>query len=265
MRLQDKVVLVTAATRGIGAATVKACAAEGAIVYIGARRMDAAQAMADELNAQGYRVKAVYNDATKKETYVSMIEEVVAAEGRIDVLVNNFGGSDPRKDKDIKQTSYEEFIGTVDMNFASVYITSQTAIPYMAKQGGGSIINISSVAGNHPDVSQIGYGASKAGMNYLTQMIATHVARDNIRVNAIEPGMTATEAVTGNLTPAFMEFFLRHTPIRRMGEPEEIASAVVYFASDESAFVTGQILEVSGGFGMPTPVFGDTMEAGTKR
>lgn len=108
--------------------------------------------------------------------------------------------------------------------------------------------------------SQIAYGTSKATINYLTKLIAVQCARDNIRCNVVLLGMTATDAVKDNLNDEFKEFFLKHTPIKRMGKPEEIAAAIVYFASDESAFTTGQIIEVSGGFGMPTPVFGDMIE-----
>lgn len=265
MRLKEKVVLVTAATNGIGKAIAHLCAKEGATVYIGARNMEKASGVIADFKEEGLDAKAVYNDASKKETFVSMIEEVVANEGRIDVLVNNFGGSNPRKDLDIKSTDYEEFINTVDSNLSSVFISSQKAIEYMAKQGGGSIINISSVASTSPDISQIGYGVSKAGINYLTKIIATQAARDNIRCNAVLPGMTATDAVKNNLTPEFREFFLKHIPIKRMGEPEEIASAVVYFASDESRYTTGQIMSVSGGFGLPTPVFGDLADSKNKR
>ena len=115
------------------------------------------------------------------------------------------------------------------------------------------------------DISQIAYGTSKAAINYLTKLIATQCARDNIRCNAVLPGMTATEAVSGNLTPEFQEFFLKHIPIKRMATPEEIAGAVAYFASDDAAYTTGQIMDVSGGFGMPTPIFGDMIEMKNKR
>lgn len=265
MRLKDKVILVTAATNGIGKSIVTLCAKEGAIVYMAARNMEKAKVVIEEFKEKGLEVKTVYNDAYKKESFVSMIEEVVDAEGRIDVLVNNFGGSDPRKDLDIKETDYEEFIKTVDTNLSSVFISSQKAIEYMTKQGGGSIINISSISSTNPDISQIAYGVSKASINYLTKLIAVECARDNIRCNAVLPGMTATDAVKNNLTPEFKEFFLKHIPIRRMGEPEEIVSAVIYFASDESKYTTGQIMEVSGGFGLPTPVFGDMIDMKNKR
>ncbi len=265
MRLQGKVVLVTASTRGIGLACVERLAKEGATVYMGARNIERAKEIASELNIEGYQVKVVYNDATVKESYKTMVEEVVNQEGKIDILVNNFGTSNPKVDLDIKTTDYNEFIGTVDINLASVFLSSQAAIPHMAANGGGSIINISSIGGIRPDISQIGYGTSKAAINYLTKLIATQCARDNIRCNAVLPGMTATDAVNNNLSDAFKEFFLKHTPIKRMGLPEEIAGTVLYFASDDSAYTTGQIVDVSGGFGMPTPVYGDMIELKSKR
>lgn len=265
MRLENKVVLITASTRGIGLACVKRCANEGAIVYMGARNVERAKEIAKELNSNGAKVKVIYNDATVKESYKTMVEEVVKAEGRIDVLVNNFGTSNPKVDLDIKSTDYEEFIRTIDLNLASVFLTTQAVVPHMAANGGGSIINISSIGGLRPDVSQIAYGTSKASINYLTKLIATQCARDNIRCNAVLPGMTATDAVNENLTEGFKEFFLKHTPIKRMGTPEEIAGTVAYFASDDSTYTTGQIVDVSGGFGMPTPVYGDMINLSMKR
>lgn len=265
MRLEKKVVLITASTRGIGLSCVQRFAKEGATVYMGARNLETAAERAKELNDKGFNVKTVYNDASKKETYISMVEEVIKNEGKIDVLVNNFGTSNPKKDLDIKSTEYSEFISTIDMNLASVFMTSQAVIPHMVANGGGSIINISSIGGTHPDISQISYGTSKASINYLTKLIAVQCARDNIRCNAVLPGMTATDAVKDNLTDEFRDFFLKHTPIKRMGTPEEIAAAALYFASDESLYTTGQILEVSGGFGMPTPVYGDMIEMKNRR
>lgn len=265
MRLKGKVVLITASTRGIGLATVKACAKEGATVYMAARNLELAKSVADELNAEGGNVKYVYNDATKEETFSTMVEEVVEKEGRIDVLVNNFGTSNPREDLDLAHTDVNVFINTVNINLKSVFIASQAAVKHMAKTGGGSIINISSVGGQVPDISQVAYGTSKAAINYMTKLTAVHEARHNIRCNAVLPGMTATDAVQNNLTDNFRDLFLKHTPIRRMGLPEEIAAAVVYFASDDAAFTTGQIMTVAGGFGLATPVFGDLVESAERR
>ena len=253
MRLKDKVVLITASTRGIGLSCVKACAREGAKVYMAARNLERAQEIANTLND----VKCVYNDATKPETFTSMVEDVVKDAGRIDVLVNNFGTSNPGKDLDFAHTDPAVFIDTVNLNLRSVFMASQAAAKHMAAQGGGSIINISSVGGIVPDISQVAYGTSKAAINYLTRLIAVHEAKNNIRCNAVLPGMTATEAVKKNLSEGFRSLFLRHIPLGRIGLPEEIADAVVYFASDESAYTTGQILTVSGGFGLATPVYGD--------
>ena len=265
MRLKDKVVLVTASTRGIGLACVKKCAKEGAAVYMAARNIERAQETADALNAEGCNVKCVFNDATKPETFSSMVEDVVKDTGKIDVLVNNFGTSNPGKDLDFANTDPAVFIETVNLNLRSVFMASQAAAKHMAAHGGGSIINISSVGGIVPDISQVAYGTSKAAINYLTRLIAVHEAKNNIRCNAVLPGMTATEAVEKNLSEEFRSLFLRHIPLGRMGLPEEIAEAVVYFAGSDSAYTTGQILTVSGGFGLATPVYGDLSNKTNRR
>ena len=255
MRLKEKVILVTASTRGIGLAIVKKCAKEGAKVYMAARNMELAQEIADTLGS----VKCVYNDATKPETFSSMVEDVVLDAGHIDVLVNNFGTSNPGKDLDFANTDPQVFLETVNLNLRSVFIASQAAAKHMAIYGSGSIINISSVGGLIPDVSQVAYGTSKAAINYLTKLISVQEAKHHIRCNAVLPGMTATEAVEKHLSDDFRNLFLRHIPLGRIGQPDEIAEAVCYFASDASAYTTGQILTVSGGFGLASPVYGDTV------
>ena len=265
MRLKNKVILVTASTRGIGLACVKACAKEGAVVYMAARNMEQAQEIAGTLNAEAYNVKCIFHDATKPETFTSMVDHVIKDAGRIDVLVNNFGTSDPSRDLDFANTDSTVFLNTVTLNLQSVFLASQAVVKHMAAQKGGSIINISSVGSIVPDVSQVGYGTSKAAINYLPKLIAVHEAKDNIRCNAVLPGMTATEAVNKNLTQEFRDLFLRHIPLGRMGLPEEIAAAVVYLASDESAYTTGQILTVSGGFGLATPIYGDLSDQTLRR
>ena len=261
MQLTDKVILVTASTRGIGLAIVKKCAREGAKVYMAARNMDRAREIASTL--QG--VKCVYNDATRPESFTSMVEEVVQDAGRMDVLVNTFGTSNPGKDLDFANTDPQVFLDTVSLNLRSVFLASQLAAKHMAAKGGGSIINISSVGGAVPDISQVAYGTSKAAINYLTKLIAVQEAKHHIRCNAVLPGMTATEAVQNHLTEDFRNLFMKHIPLGRMGLPEEIAEAVCYFASDASAYTTGQILAVSGGFGLATPVYGDLVNKGSKR
>ena len=265
MRLKDKVVLVTASTRGIGLAIVEKCAQEGARVYMAARNMERAGEIARSLDQRGFCVKCVFNDAQKAETFTSMVNDVVSDAGRIDVLVNNFGTSDPARDRDFIHTDVDIFLNTVNLNLRSVYLAGQAAAKHMAEQGGGSIINISSVGGQVPDISQVAYGTSKAAINYLTRLIAVQEAKHHIRCNAVLPGMTATQAVENNLSDEFKTLFLRHIPLGRMGLPEEIAEAVCYFAGDGSAYTTGQILAVSGGFGAATPVYGDLAGRDRKR
>ncbi len=257
MRLKDKVILVTASTRGIGLAIVEACAREGAAVYMAARDPERAGQEADRLASLGFPVHWVYNDARKPETFTSMVEETAARAGRIDVLVNNFGTSDPRTDLDFMHTAPEVFQNTVLTNLMSVFLSSQAAAKHMARSGGGSIVNISSIAGQVPDISQVAYGTGKAAINHLTKLVALQGAKYNIRCNAVLPGMTATRSVTEKLTEDFRQLFLDHIPLNRMGLPQEIADAAVYFAGDESAYTTGQILTVSGGFGLGTPVYRD--------
>lgn len=265
MRLQQKVVLVTAATRGIGLACVKACAKEGARVYLAARDLSRADEVAEQLTREGGTVRTVFLDASMPDTFTSMVEDVVKDAGRLDVLVNNFGTSDPRKDLDFSNTDPQVFLDTVTANLRSVFCAGQAAARHMAKQGGGSIINISSVGGQVPDISQIGYGTGKAAINYLTRLIAVQEAKNGIRCNAVLPGMTATDSVKEKLSDHFRQLFLRHIPLGRMGLPEEMAAAAVYFASDESAYTTGQILTISGGFGLATPVYADLTHQGNRR
>lgn len=263
MNLNNKVILVTASTRGIGLAIVKACAAEGATVYMAARNLPLAQEIADNLCQNGQKVHCIFHDAGKPETYDAMAQAVAQDAGRIDVLVNNFGTSDPHRDLDFEKTPPAYFLDTLQLNVGSVFRASQAALPYMPE--GGSIINISSVGGLVPDVSQVAYGTSKAAINYLTRLIAVQEARHHIRCNAVLPGMTATDAVQQNLSDTFRQQFLRHIPLGRMALPAEIAQAVLYFASDASAYTTGQILTVSGGFGLATPLYGDLIHSQNRR
>lgn len=263
MGLQDKVVVITAATRGIGYATAVECARQGAKVFLGARDLARGEATAKPLREQGLWARVVYNDATRPESFRAMIEEVMAQAGRLDGLVNNFGTSDPKRDRDILSTAPEDFEEILRRNVMSVFRAGQAAAEVMGP--GGSIVNISSVGGAVPDIAQIAYGVSKGAINYLTRVMAVQLAGRGIRCNAVLPGMTATRAVEDNLSPAFRALFLRHIPLGRMGTPEEMAGAVAYFLDDRSAYATGQILALSGGFGLATPLYGDLASAAEKR
>lgn len=254
-KLKNKVILVTSATRGIGFASSLKLAEEGAIVYMGVRRMEDTQVICDKY--PNLKMIPVYFDAYKKETYKTMIETVINNEGKIDVLVNNFGTSNPSKDFDLINTSEDYFFETIHANVGTVFSISKEAIPYMIKSGGGSIVNISSIGGSVPDISRIAYGVSKSGVNNITQQIAMQYARYGIRCNAILPGIIATDAVSTNMPEEFQKSFLSHVPLNRMGTPEDIANAVAFFASDDSSYITGSIMEVSGGYHLGTPQYSD--------
>ena len=256
-KLENKVALVTSGTRGIGLQCVKTLAENGATVYIAARRLDAANEICEELSKLNYRVKSVYFDATKEETYTSMIEDVINDIGKLDILVNNYGSTDTKKDGNLVDGDEETFFYTLNTNVKSVYIPCKVAIPYMIKNGGGSIVNISSIGSILPDLSRIGYCVSKAAVNSLTENIAVQYARDNIRCNAVLPGLIATDAALKNMSQEFIDVFLKHVPIKRFGQPKDIAEAVLFLASDDSSFITGETLSVAGGYGEPSPMYGD--------
>ena len=255
MRLDNKVALVTSSTRGIGFASALKLAQCGATVYLGVRRVNDTQEICDkypELN-----MIPIYFDAYEEDTYKSMIDEIIEKEGKIDILVNNFGTSTPNKDLDLINTEEEYFFSTIKANVGTVFSISKNAIPHMIENGGGSIINISSIGGVVPDISRIAYGVSKSAINNITKQMAMQYARYGIRVNAVLPGMTTTEAVSANMPEEFQKSFLSHVPLNRMGTPEDIANAVFFFASDLSSYITGDIMEVSGGYALGTPQYSE--------
>lgn len=253
--VEGKIAVVTSSTRGIGKACAFALAEQGAKVYFAVRRLEAGQELVDELKAKGFDGGVCLFDADQPETFKTSIQEVIDAEGRIDILINNFGSTDVTKDFDVLHTSYEDFMSIVNNNLQSVYETSQVAVGSMIKTGGGSIVNIASVGGKFPDMYRTAYGVAKSSVRFLTKDIATQYARAGVRANCVLPGFIATDAAMKNMSQEFLDTFLKTVPLGRAGEVEDIAQAVVYLASDMSAFVTGQDIEVSGGFGMPSPMF----------
>lgn len=253
--LTHKIAMVTSSTRGIGKACAELLAREGAKVYLAVRRLEAGREVAAEIAANGGQADVCYFDADKPETFRSSVEEVIAKEGRIDVLVNNYGSTDVRRDFDLLHTKTEDFLSIVNDNLKSVYDTCQAAVASMAKTGGGSIINIASVGGKYPDMYRISYGVAKSSIIFLSQNIATQYARSGVRCNCILPGFIATDAAMNNMSQEFLSTFLKTVPLGRAGVPSDIANACLYLASDLSSFVTGEALPVAGGFGLPSPMY----------
>lgn len=256
-KLQNKTALVTSATKGIGLACALKLAEEGARVYMGVRRMEDTQKICDEYKEKGFDMTPVYFEATKEESYTSMVDDVMTQSGRLDILINNFGVGRPSEDLDLIHSSEKAFFDLQHLNLGSVYRISKLVIPHMIENGWGSIVNISSVGGSIPDITRIGYGVSKAAVNNITQQIALQYARDNIRCNAVLPGLTATDAALNSMPESFVASFLSHVPLNRMGKPEDMANAALFFASDDSSYITGHIMEVAGGYGLGTPQYAD--------
>lgn len=255
--LNKKIALVTSATRGIGLAIALKLAKEGAVVYMGVRRLEATQEICDKYAKEGFVMKPVFFDAFDLDSYKTMVETVVNEAGKIDILVNNYGGGMTDKDLDLVNTDEESFFKIIEMNVGSVFRISKLVVPHMLENKGGSIVNIASISGTVPDISRISYGVAKSAVNNITQQIAMQYARFGIRCNAVLPGMTATDAVKNSMSDEFQKSFLSHVPLNRMGTPEDIANAVYFFASDDSSYITGNIMEVSGGYHLGTPQYSD--------
>lgn len=255
--MENKVALVTAASKGIGLASALTLAQNGAWVFMAVRNVKDMQKMCELPVNQKLKLTPIYFDAAKKETYSSIVEETIEQAGKIDILVNNFGIGKPAEDLHLVAGTESSFFEILDMNLGSVYRLCKLVIPHMIENGSGSIVNISSIGGLIPDISRIGYGVSKAAINNITQQIALQYARHNIRCNAVLPGLTSTEAAMKNMPKEFLDSFLSHIPLNRMATPEDIANAVLFFASERSSYITGHILDVAGGYGLGTPQYAE--------
>lgn len=255
-KLEGKVAIVTAASRGIGYSSAYELAMNGALVYIAGIEEEGA---VEKILNDGGQAKFIYFNAKERDSYFKMIDTVYENEGKIDILVNNYGATNVKLDRNVVEGDTDAFFDILTSNIESVYLTSKRAIPYMIENGGGSIINISSIGSVVPDLSRTAYCVSKSAINSLTQNIALQYASQNIRCNAILPGLIATKAALNNMSDEFRESFLKHVPLNRVGKPEDIAKAVLYYASDDSNYVTGMIQEVAGGFALGTPQYAEYM------
>ena len=255
-RLNGKIAIVTAASRGIGFACAHTLAMNGALVYIAGIEEEGA---IEKILEDGGQAKFIYFNAKEKDSYFKMIDTVYENEGKIDILVNNYGATNVKLDRNLVDGDTDAFFDILKSNIESVYLTSKRTVPYMIKNGGGSIINISSVGSIVPDLSRMAYCVSKSAINSLTQNIALQYANQNIRCNAVLPGLIATKAALNNMSDEFRESFVKHVPLNRVGDPQDIANTVLYYASDESNYVTGMIHEVAGGFALGTPQYAEYM------
>jgi len=249
--LTNSVGVVIGGNGVLGSAMAKALVGAGAKVAIVGRDMEKAARVCAEIGQAGGEAIALRADASRKTDLEAVLTEVLAWGGRVDTLINASGTNSTTPFFDLEM---EEWDRIMDVNLKSVVLASQVFGKRMVDQGeGGSIINISSVSSEPPLSKVFTYSASKAGVNSVTQFLAREFAPHRVRVNAIIPGFFPAEQNRKILSPERVESIMRHTPMNRFGDPEELQGTVVYLASPKaSSFVTGALIRVDGGFGAMT-------------
>jgi len=244
-KLTDKVAIVTGAGRGIGQGIALAFAEAGADVVVAARSAEQLAETATGIRERGRRALAVPTDVLKTEQLDALVRKTIDEFGRIDVLVNNAGGSPPRE---ALQTSQAFFERAIHFNTTQALLLSQKVVPHMVRTaGGGAIVNIGSRAGGMPQKAFVAYGTAKAALMFMTKQLAQEWA-PKVRVNVIAVGAVATSALEVVMTdPGLKRAFEEKTPMGRIGEVEDIAACALYLASPAAAWVTGKTFEVDGG------------------
>ncbi len=244
--LNGKVAIVTGGGNGIGKASCLMLAKAGAAIAVSDLKHEDALKVAEEIKAAGGKAIGVACNVTKDEDLVSLVETTVKELGGIHVLVNNAGGGGGGRENPFK-ISVDDFAWRFQLNVFSAWRLSQLCVPYMEKDGYGSIVNITSMSSINRSPNMSAYAASKAAMNHMTANLAMDFGGAKVRVNAVGPGATKTAALASVLTPEIETKMLAHTPIKRLGEVEDIAGAVLYFAAPISEWVSGQVIFVNGG------------------
>lgn len=247
MSMQGKVAVVTGGSRGIGRAVCLELARRGANVVIGyAGDEQAAHVAADACRDAGGKAVIVKADIATAEGSEALFAEAVATFGRVDILVNNAGIT---RDMLILRMSEQDFDRVLDVNLKGAFFCMKLAARLMSKQRYGRIINMSSVVGLRGNAGQVNYAASKAGLIGMTKSLAKEIASRGVTVNAIAPGFIETD-MTRTLLPTVQDSILTSIPLKRFGQPEEVAHAAAFLASEEAGYITGQVLCIDGGMAM---------------
>ncbi len=252
MQLDNKIAIVTGAGSGIGEATVRRFAAEGAAVVVADVRAAKAEAVAADINDAGGHAIARHVDVANADEVERLVDACVTAYGGLDILFNNAGTLRPGTAVELAVDDWDLVMA---VNVRSVFLGAKYAVPVMAQRGGGSIINTASISGLHGDGGAVVYAASKAAVINLTRALSTDHAPQGIRVNAICPGTIETPPVQRMMAdPVVHQRNVDAHALRRLGRPEEIAAAALFLASDESSFVSGEALVVDGGLRAQSPL-----------
>ncbi|MFH8439549.1 SDR family NAD(P)-dependent oxidoreductase [Streptomyces sp. NPDC018007] len=249
-RLQDKVAVITGAGSGIGRAAAQLMSAQGARVVVADYDTQAAQETARLITTVGGTALPLTVNVLEENSITTMIDATVEEYGALHVLCNHVGGTNPRTDLDLLRMDMDEFDRAITLNMRSTLLGSRHAIPHMIRAGGGSIINTASVAALIGDVLQTAYGAVKAAVVSITKSTAAQYGPKNIRCNAIAPGAVMTPALENNLPQEVIESLKAGNALPYLGSPEDIAHTMVFLASEESRYLTGQLLVVDGGMTM---------------
>ena len=244
--VQDKVAVVTGASRGIGRSISLALAGQGAKIVAVDIDLAATEAFVEELKALGTEALAVQGNVTVTEDVEAMFKAAVDTFGRVDILINNAGIT---RDALLLRMKDEDWDAVLTVNLKGAFLCSRAAAKVMSKQRYGRIVNIASVVGQMGNAGQANYCASKAGLMGLTRSNARELARRNVTVNAVAPGFIATE-MTDALPEKKREELSAQIPLERLGSADDIAHAVLFLASDQAAYITGQVLGVNGGMYM---------------
>jgi len=245
MRLKDRVAIVTGAARGIGRAVAWIFVREGAKVVLVDLEKAGLEALQEEVRKRGGEALAVPCDVSKASEVKEMVEKVLRIFSRIDILVNNAGII---RRGTIESVTEEDWDRVIAVNLKGPFICSKAVVDFMKRQGYGKIVNVSSIAGKMGDITSApGYGPSKAGLDALTKTLARQLAPYGIHVNGVAPHAIETE-MSAEWSPEKRKSIVEAIPLKRLGKPEDVAEAVLFLASDAAAFITGEILDVNGGF-----------------
>lgn len=247
MRFTGKNVLVTGASRGIGAEIAKVLAGYGLKVWINYRSgAEAADKVKAEIEANGGEAAVIGFDVSDEKAFVDAIKTIIDSDGELSYLVNNAGIT---KDKLAIRMSVEDFEDVIKANLTSAFVGCREALKAMSKKRFGSVVNISSIVGETGNAGQVNYSASKGGMITMTKSFALEGAARGIRFNCITPGFIATD-MTESLKDDIKKAYISKIPLKRFGDPKEVAEAVAFLLSDHSSYITGETIKVNGGMYM---------------
>ncbi len=252
-RLKGKVAIVTGSTSGIGIGIARLFAAEGAKVVICGRRQEKGQAVVDKIKAEGGDASYHFIDLTDVSTIEKLISDTAETYGKIDILVNN-AANVGLKDGRVDELTLEMWDAIFSSDVRGTFYATKCVLPYLQKnENGGSIINIGSMASCAGDLGSTAYACAKAGVDMLTQYTALQYGKQKIRCNCVRPGLIVTPENEAKVPQMLKDIFTSNIMVDRYGCPEDIGHACVYFASDESEYVTGQIINVDGGMNSHAP------------